>query len=110
MTAEEMRDFLSRIERQFAPEVDRVVMKYADTGRWPPGSYEHAYFLARRVEFAFWILAIISTRVYVDQLEFEPVDPPTAPHGIIVKWLLKDAWEFYGRAQWIERFLLAKSK
>jgi len=110
MTEKEMRSFLGRIEREFAPEVDLVILKYAKTGRWPPNSSEHAYFLARRIEFAFWILSIMSMPIFLDKLQFDPVPDPTAPPTIIIQWLLKDAWEIFGRSQWIDHFLSDMSK
>lgn len=114
MTETEMKDFLFKIERKYAEETDAVVMKFAASGRWPAGSWEHAYFLARRVEYAMEILAVLGTIVYerTDTYPwptYEPVPRPAARPEIIVRWLLIDCWEF-GRSHWIDGFILSGGK
>lgn len=118
MTAEEMRILLFRIEREHAGTVTEIVEKFALTGRWPWGSREQAYFLARRIEYAMEILSAIGLIVFEHDNSHDPprivnhmpVPLPTARPGIIVSWLLRDCWEMCGRDRWIDRFILARSR
>jgi hypothetical protein len=118
MTAGEMEKLLFKIEREEAPEVEIVIERFAESGRWPPGSREHSYFLARRIEYAMEILtAMTLTSFETDPtnpsgpyLQRYPVPHPTAPPERIVRWLLKDAWDMLGRSRWINSFILARSR
>jgi hypothetical protein len=88
MTHEEMKNFLYKIERQFAPEVDATVRRFAETGRWPNGAWNHGYFLARRIEYAMEVLSAMDMHIYADprtMVWHEPVPAPQAFPETIVK-------------------------
>ena len=42
MTEGEMKTFLYSIEREYAREVDAVVMRFAERGRWPNNASDHS--------------------------------------------------------------------
>lgn len=115
MTEGEMKQFLYRIERQYAREVDAIVTRFAKSGRWPADSWNHSYFLARRIEYAMEILSVLGLLVYEHtslespMIALEPVPPPQARPEIIVQWLLLTCWEF-GRDHWIDRFILSGAR
>jgi hypothetical protein len=115
MTEREMKAFLYKVEREYAHEVEAIILRFAECGRWPNNSRAHSYFLARRIEYAMEILAALGSFVYEQPIAetpfvaHEPVPPPTARPAIIVRWLLLDCWE-YGRSHWIDRFILSAGR
>jgi hypothetical protein len=115
MTEDEMKVFLYNIEREHAREVDAIIMRFAERGRWPNNASSHSYFLARRIEYAMEILCALGSIVYDQPAEgmpfvaHEPVPLSKAPPDIIVRWLLLACWES-GRDHWIDRFILSAGR
>ncbi len=86
-----MKTFLHSIEREYAREVDAIVMRFAERGRWPNNASDHSYFVARRTKYAMEILAALGSSVYDQPAEgipfvaHDPVPPPQARPDIIVR-------------------------
>jgi hypothetical protein len=115
MTEGQMKVFLYNTEREYSREVDAIVLRFAQRGRWPNNASNHSYFLARRIEYAMEILSALDSTMYDQQAEgmsfvpHQPVPPPQARPDIIVRWLLVNCWET-GRRHWIDQFILSAAK
>ena len=99
----EMEDLLWRANCQSRQGCEQTIQRLGDSGRWPPSATENAYFLARRLEYAMEILTVIGT--WIPEEPNYAVPPPQAPPRIILRWLLRDAWEACGWRRWMVQFL-----
>jgi hypothetical protein len=87
LTRNQLCEFVSEAHREHASAVERAILEFAASGFWPSDASEHAYFLAKRLEFANLILM---------DLISGPVPPPQASREAIMRWLLIDCWMTHG--------------
>jgi hypothetical protein len=87
LTSDQLHDLVSEAHREHHSAVDRAILEFAASGFWPSDASLHAYFLAKRLEFANCILM---------DLISGPVPPPQAPREAILRWLLIDCWMIHG--------------
>ena len=106
ITHSQMEDFLWRANCRSRATCEAIIKRTAETRRWPTSASEHAYFLARRLEYAMELLSVLGGH----GRDAAAVDPPHAPPQTILPWLLIDAWETCGWRRWVDQLLAGHEK
>ena len=110
---EELRALLESIERNHREETDAAVRAFSRSGKLPELSGNERYFLARRVDFAAWLLLALSVQDENGN-SIVPAPPQNWQQEDQVEWMLIWAWRTPGCRVWLEKTiaseLLARQK